>query len=350
MAKISVAKADGYQSMRLTIVCLVSTLSLLSYTLLRQENATRFEQQQTDLRALIVTVTDKNNAPIDKLDAASFTVTAKEISQEVVEVSQTDSPLNVAIVFDLSASMGTKQGRASELTREALNAVKSFVDLSHPANVYFIVGFNDKARLLSDQFQNAEATVSNLNAMSSLTFKGGSAVFDAIHLAVNTLSLGKHAKRAILLVSDGQDNKSQATFKQTALLFEKTDVLVYPVNIASDEWAGSAVGEEGKSILEDFASLSGGRYVQPKENNLELRALLSQVAAELRGQYLVRFRRAASLKNRCEEFKVNVTLPDVSQRKTLKSRVRKKVCDSKIAQERLVANSRNMLGALTCQA
>ena len=284
----------------------------------------RFEPQRTDLRTLIVTVTDKNHAPIDKLDGAAFTVTTNKISQEVLDVSQPDSPLTVAIVFDLSSSMG-KQGRASKRTREALDAIKSFVALSNPANEYFVVGFNDKPHVLSAPFQSAEATVSHLNAMSSLAFKDGSAVYDAIHLAVKTVSVGKHSKRAILLVSDGQDNESQATFKQTALLLQKTDVLIYPINIAADESAGSAMAEEGKSILEDFASLSGGKYVQPRQNNLELRALLNQVAVELRGQYLVRFRRAASLKNECDEFKVKVTSVD---RKTLNSRVRKKVCAS----------------------
>ena len=301
---------------------------LLSYTPFRHENATRVEQDQTDLRTLIVTVTDKDNAPINKLDASSFTVTAKKISQEVVEVSQTDSPSTIAIVVDFSSSMGTNEGRPSKRTREALSAVKGFVDLSHPANEYFIVGFNKEARVQRDPFQNAGATVSTLNAISNLPFKGGSALYDAIHLAVNTLSRSKHAKRAILLISDGQDNKSQATFKETALLLEKTDILVYPVNISSAESAGSAMAEEGKDILKEFASISGGRHVEPKENNLSLHALLSQVAAELRGQYLVRFRRAASLKNKCDEFKVKVTVPVDSQHKMIYSRVRKKVCDA----------------------
>lgn len=310
--------------MRLTTVCLLSTLLLLTYARFPQQNAMRFEPQQADLRTLIVTVTDKNNAPIDKLEAASFTVTLKKISQEVVEVRQIDSPLSVAIVLDLSASMGTHQGRASKLMREALNAVKSFVDLSHPANGYFVIGFNEKAMVLTDPFQNAEATKNDLSAMSSRTFfKGRTALFDAIHLAVNTLSLGTNARRAILLITDGQDSNSFATFKETARLLERKDILVYPVNIASDESTGSALGEEGRSILEEFASLSGGRYVQPKET-VELRILLGQVAAELRAQYLVRFRRAATLKNECDEFKVKVT---VSPRKTLNSRVRKIVCD-----------------------
>ena len=313
--------------MRLTTISLVSTLALLSYTPFPQQNATPSEHQQTDLRTLMVTVTDKNNAPIDKLDAAAFTVTANKFPQEVVEVSQPDSPLSIAIVFDLSGSMGTS-GRPSKLTREALNAVKGFVDLSHHANEYLIVGFNDKALVLSSQFKNAEAMVSDLNVVSNLTFNGGSALYDAIHLAANTLSLGKHARRAILLVSDGQDTKSQATFKQTALLLKKTDILVYPIDVSSDESAGSALALEGRSILEDFASISGGRYVRPRENNLELRALLSQVAAELRGQYLVRFRPAASLKNKCDEFKVKVVVPVGSKPKTLHSRVKKIVCDS----------------------
>ena len=307
-------------------MCLLIIL-LLSYTPFLQENATRFEQQQTDLRTLIVTVTDKNYVPIDKLDASSFNVTAKKISQEVVEVSQTDSPLTVAIVVDLSRSMSTNEGRPSKRTLEALNAVKSFVDLSNPANEYFIVGFHDKARVLSP-FRNAAATVNDLNAISSLTFKVGSSLYDAIHLAVNTLSHSEHEKRAILLVSDGLDTTSQVTFKQTAHLLEKTDILVYPVSITSDATDGSVMAKDGRDILKDFASISGGRYVQPKENNLALSDLLSQVAAELRSQYLVRFRPAASLKNECDEFKVKVTVAEGGKHKTLNSRVRKKMCDS----------------------
>ena len=313
--------------MRLTTVCLVSTLALLTYTPFPQQNATPSEQQQTDLRTLMVIVTDKNNAPIDKLDAAAFTVTANKFAQEVVEVSQPDRPLSIAIVFDLSGSMGTG-GRPSKLTQEALNAVKGFVDLSHRANEYVLVGFNDKAWILNETFQNAIAIVNDLDAMSNLTFDGRSALYDAIHLATNTLPLGKHTRRAILLVSDGLDNKSKANFLQTSRLLKKTDILVYPINISLDKSAGSAFSLEGKSILEHFASISGGRFVQPRENNLELRILLSQVAAELRGQYLVRFRLAASQKNKCDEFKVKVVVPVGSKPKTLNSRIKKIPCDS----------------------
>lgn len=313
--------------MRLTTICLVSTLALLTYTPFPQQTATPSEQQQTDLRTLMVIVTDKNNAPIDKLDAASFTVTANNISQEIVEVSQPDSPLSVAIVFDLSGSMGTSD-KPSKITLEAINAVKNFVDLSHSANEYFLVGFNDQAVVLSNQSKNAEATVSALNAVTNLKFKRGSALYDAIHLAVHTLSLGKHARRAILLVSDGLDNKSHATFKQTVLLLKQTDILVYPVFSLDDGSAGSAIYFDARDIIEKLASISGGRYVRPKQNNLELRALLGQVAAELRSQYLVRFRLAASLKNKCEEFKVKVIVPVGSKSKTLNSRVKKIECDS----------------------
>lgn len=310
--------------MRITTVCLLSTLLLLTHTLFQQKNVSLSDQQK-DLRTLVVTVTDKNHAPIDKLEAASFTVTAEKISQEVVEVSQTDSPLSVVIVFDLSASMGIREGRASKLTRQALDAVKSLVELSNPANEYFVVGFNEKALALSNAFQNGEATISQLDRMSSLGFKSGSALFDAVHLAINTLTLGTNTRRAVLLVSDGSDTSSHATFKETARVLQKTDTMVYPIYIASDDSAGSATAEEGRSILEDFASLSGGRLVQPKKENLELNTLLSQVAAELRGQYLVRIRQAATLKNKCHEFKVKVT--EVSRRKTLNSRVRKIICD-----------------------
>lgn len=51
----------------------------------------------------------------------------------VVEVTQTDTPLSVVIVFDASASMGTREGRASKLTRQALDALKRFVELSQVA-------------------------------------------------------------------------------------------------------------------------------------------------------------------------------------------------------------------------
>ena len=74
---------------------------------------------------------------------------------------------------------------------------------------------------------------------------------------------GAHPKRALLLISDGQDNNSRYTFGELRRLLKESDVVLYGIGILGGNDAGSALGMEGQSILDELANVSGGKASFP---------------------------------------------------------------------------------------
>jgi VWFA-related protein len=294
------------------------------------QGSAQLPEQAGPATTLIVTVTDKKDAPLNALPATSFSITIKNVIQEIVDVKQPDTPISVAVVFDLSGSMGNgRDGKASKRTQSALAALTRFVQGSHPSNEYFLIGFNDKARSLRERFQDANATIADINTMGTLSFKNGAALYDALQLAINKVSQSGHSKQAIILLTDSVDNSSQTTFKETVRLLEQTTTLVYSVFLLPDYYSdisgGSSLDAETQSILKEFASLSGGKYFQAKGNQ-ELNILMERIAIELRSQYLVSVRLANNLEKKCYESKLKLTSNNNPELKSSSTRTRKVIC------------------------
>src|SRR5215813_3546673 len=185
-------------------------------------------QQTHPLRTLVVTVTDKKGAPLNSLTASSFTIANKSVIEEIIASTQPDITVSVAIVFDLSGSMGNdRDNKASKRTQSALAALARFVQKSNPANEYFLIGFNDKIHLIRTKFQDATETIADINSMASLSFINGAALYDALQVAIKKLSPSNFSKQAIILVTDSYDDSSKGTFKDTVRLLEQANTLVY---------------------------------------------------------------------------------------------------------------------------
>jgi VWFA-related protein len=283
-------------------------------------------QESTETVSLVVSVTNKAGTPFEALPQSAFSITSRNVLQNIVDFSQPDAPISTAIIFDMSGSMGSiRDGKALKRTRTAVDALIRFVRLSHPSNDYFLIGFNNKAHALWDHVQDADATIADLNKIKSLSFRNGAALYDALRLSIDKVSQGAYPKRVIILVTDGDDNSSQATFKETARLIEQTNVLVYPLlllpDIPGDIWEGSSLDAETQSILKEFAGRSGGMYFQAKRNP-ELKIVMERIATELRHQYLISIHLTNAPVNKCHEFKIKLS-PDF---KSSSARVRKSLC------------------------
>ena len=97
----------------------------------------------TELVSFPVTVTDSYNRLVAGLDQRHFEVYEDKVKQQITFFSDEDLPASIGVVFDLSGSMKEKIPRARE-------ALKAFIETSHDEDDFFLVGFNDRARLLAE--------------------------------------------------------------------------------------------------------------------------------------------------------------------------------------------------------
>ncbi len=233
----------------------------------------------TDLVTLTVTVTDTYGRFVTGLGKNAFSIVDDKTQQEITFFSDEDAPVSLGVVFDVSGSMsGDKISKARE-------ALAKFIDTSHARDEYFLIGFNNRAQLLLDHTRDSDALLDKLTYVQT---KGQTALYDATYLGVERVSRGAHPKRAILLISDGQDNSSRYTFTELRRLLKESDVIIYAVGIV-DGHDDSQLGYTGRAILEELAGVSGGKAFFPS-TSAEMNDTFERIALELRTQYSIGFR------------------------------------------------------------
>jgi Ca-activated chloride channel family protein len=233
----------------------------------------------SDLITLTVTVTDTYGRFVTGLGKNAFTIFDDKTQQEISFFSDEDAPVSLGVVFDVSGSMG------GDKIMRAREALAKFVDTSHARDEYFLIGFNSRAQLLLDHTRDSDALMQKLTFIQT---RGQTALYDATYLGVERVTRGAHKKRAILLISDGQDNSSRYTFSELKRLLKESDVIIYAIGIvgAGDD---STLGYGGRAILEELAGVSGGKAFFPS-TGAEMNDTFERIALELRTQYSIGYR------------------------------------------------------------
>jgi Ca-activated chloride channel homolog len=232
-----------------------------------------------DLVTVNVTLTDSYGRYVTGLSKEAFTVFDNKQEQQITHFSDDDSPVSMGVVFDVSGSMGR-----DKLSR-ARDALRHFIDTSHGGDEYFLIGFNSRAQLLMDRTRDSDAMLSKLTFVEA---RGNTALYDACYLGIERVTRGAHQKRALLIISDGQDNSSRYTFGELRRLLKETDVLIYAVGIIEANSPGS-LDMGGQALLDELASVSGGRAFFPS-TAAEMNEIFERIAIELRHQYSIGYR------------------------------------------------------------
>jgi Ca-activated chloride channel homolog len=232
---------------------------------------------RTDLVTLTLTVTDQYGRYVSGLTKNAFTVSDNNQEQEITFFSDVDAPISIGILFDISGSMnGEKIARARK-------ALERFINTSHPMDEYFLIAFNTRAQLLLDRTRDGEAV---LNKLTLVQPRHNTALYDACYLGIERVTRGSHQKKAILIISDGQDNSSRYNFGEVRRLLKEADVTVYAVGILDGSDAGSQLGMQGQAFLDELAGVTGGKSFYP-QTNVEMDEIFERIALELRHQYSI---------------------------------------------------------------
>ena len=232
---------------------------------------------KTDLVTLTLTVTDLFGRYVSGLNKNAFAITDNSKDQEITFFSDSDAPVSVGILFDVSGSM------SGDKIIKARRALSRFIATSHPSDEYFLIAFNSKAQLLLDRTRDGDAVLQKLSLVQP---RNNTALYDAVYLGIEKVTRGTHNKRALLIISDGQDNASRYNFGEVRRLLKESDVVAYSVGIIDKGDASSALGMQGQAFLDEISSVTGGKSFYP-QTDVEMDEIFERIALELRHQYSI---------------------------------------------------------------
>ena len=176
-----------------------------------------------DLVNVTATVVDRNGRFIPGLRQSDFIVYEEKELQEVTHFSNERVPVSLGLVLDTSGSM------VGEKLTNALMAVDRFLTkLLSPEDEIFLYKFSNFPELVQDWTTNRQ-TLSR--AIRRISANGGTAMYDAIAESVPLAQTGQHRKRAVVLISDGNDTDSQVSLNEVKQLIRESEVMVYAIGI-----------------------------------------------------------------------------------------------------------------------
>jgi Ca-activated chloride channel homolog len=220
-----------------------------------------------------VSVTDPLNRYVTGLEKDHFKVYEDNIEQEITNFSQESAPVSVGLIFDVSHSM-----QENNNIKKAKNAMVRFLKTGNPDDEYFLVTFNENAKLV----QTFTGQAGELQSEIAFQKPGGStAIYDAVYMALDQIKKGKNEKKALILITDGEDNSSRYSPAEVREFAKESDVQIY------------GIGEEGnlgygRNEIQRIVSMTGGRVFYPNNFN-ELDYYIDMIHAELRNQYLLAY-------------------------------------------------------------
>jgi len=244
------------------------------------EEPTRISVEVTRVN-LLFTVTDKKGKFVTDLTKDDFDVVDAKKPQVIQEfTAESDLPLRLAILVDTSNSIRDRFRFEQEAANEFLKSViKSNQDKA------MVVGFDTEPSLAADLVTDTDKLE---QAIRGLRPGGGTALYDAIYFAckdklVQDVPKSKY-RRAIVVLSDGDDNNSRYSRDQALEMAQKADAVIYAISTNI-----SRVESDGDKVLKYFTAETGGRAFFPfKVEDLEVS--FENIASELRHQYNIAFR------------------------------------------------------------
>jgi len=246
-----------------------------------------------DLVLLNATVTDSvRNRIVNGLEKKDFQVWEDKVEQKITTFSSEDVPVSVGIIFDVSGSMKDKIASAQR-------AASTFFRSGTRDDEYFVVQFADRPHIASD----FTTDITRLqNRLLTISTKGNTALYDAVYLGLNKLKEGHNTKKALLLITDGEDNQSRYSYSNVRDFLREQNVQLYAIGILDP--LGS-----GREALVQLADITGGRAFFPNAA-YEMSDICKRIATELKHQYVLGYRSTNTAKDGAwRKIRVKVTNP-----------------------------------------
>jgi len=226
---------------------------------------------------LIFTVTDRHGHYIPNLNQNDFALLDDQKAPEKVDSfhQQINLPLRVGIVIDASSSIRSRfQFEQQSATEFLLQVLKGRSDRA------FVMGFDVTPTVTADWTNNMDALETGVNKLSP---GGGTALFDAVYTACRNKMLTERGpepvRKAIILISDGDDNQSRVYLQEAIKECERAETIIYAI---STNWTPSR--GPGDRVLQELTEETGGEPFWPPSVQ-EMAVSFKSIEEELRSQY-----------------------------------------------------------------
>jgi Ca-activated chloride channel homolog len=232
---------------------------------------------EKDVVLVPVSVVDQDNRPVRGLQGKQFRLFDNKVEQSVSSFWIDDEPLAVGIVFDTSRSIG------KDLNRSRL-AAKAFLMTANPEDDFLLVELNDRATLtvpLTNDLERIEAR------LASSESRGRTALLDGIYLGLTEIKRSKKSRKALLVISDGNDNHSRIAQRELTKLIPESDVLIYVIGIFAPLEFLNPEELPGARLLGWIAEQTGGRLYTGEPRKLP--EIAKDIGVELRNRYVIGF-------------------------------------------------------------
>jgi Ca-activated chloride channel homolog len=241
-------------------------------------------------------VTDARGEPITGLGQQAFILRENGERQTISTFAAGEFPLAVAVAIDRSFSM------TGERLAVAKSAARIFLGELRPGDESMIIAIGSQVDVVAPL---SSERAPQLAALSRLDAFGTTGLYDAIIHAIDAVQAGR-GRRALVLLSDGDDRYSTAPATEALERARRSDVLVYPV----------ALGRERPPVFAELATRSGGRSFHMRDTQ-KLPDTLRAIARDLRHQYLIGYTPSKPIVPGSGEWRsisVSVDRPDVRVR------------------------------------
>jgi len=260
-------------------------------------------RSEVDLVTVRVSVMDPMSRYVVGLEKDHFKVFEEKVEQEIIHFSNDKAPVSVGFVLDTSGSMGDN-------VLSARNSIVRFLEQGDQEDEYFLVTFNEKCRLAQD-FTNRPEDVQNSVSISEA--KGRTALYDAVYLGMEKIRDARNDKKALVVITDGEDNSSRYTFSEVKDFAKESDVQLYVIGERGDLCYG-------RGIITEIVRLTGGRAFFPNSFK-QLDYYCDLIHTELRNQYLLGYRPGnRDFDGKWRKIKVKLAPPEGLPRLSVRAR------------------------------
>jgi len=262
------------------------------------QGATANIRKSVELVLVPVTVMDESNRIITGLEQGNFQLYENKQAQPIKHFWKEDAPVSVGIVLDVSGSMDTKIERARD-------AVVAMLTASNPQDEFFLMTFANRPTLVQDFTPNVDDIRGHLLFTKP---KGSTSLIDAIVMAISHMRSARYQRKALVIISDGGDNRSRYTEKEVKSLIKEADVLVYSIGVFDTEFRTK---EErlGPELLATISGLTGAS-AYTLDNPKHLPVVAEHIANELRNQYMLGYSPEESRRDgKWRKINVKLALP-----------------------------------------
>jgi Ca-activated chloride channel homolog len=223
-------------------------------------------------------VTTHEGAPIMDLKRKDFRIFEDGAEQQISYFAKDDAPVSIGLLLDSSGSMRNKKQKSSE-------AAAAFFRTANSEDEFFLIEFDDRPKLVLPFTKDTDLLY---HEISHARPYGRTSLFDAIHMALGVMKGAHYERKALVIVSDGGDNRSRRTFTAIKGDMLEADVQLYAMGIFDPAGASQSSPEEaeGPQVLDNLAEVTGGRHF-PVMNAGTLPEVSTRIGQLLRNRYLL---------------------------------------------------------------